>query len=73
MVLLANSDHSEIVGHDVLAMDDHLLNVGDADGVDVETPCPYDPHSISFMFEASYHCCQVQNRRASLEKSPASS
>ena len=71
MVLLANSDHSEIVGHDVLAMDDHLLNVGDADGVDIEAPCPYDPHSVSFMFEASYHGCQVQNRQTSLEKSPA--
>ena len=73
MVLLANPDHSQVVGHDVLAVDDHLLNVGDADSVDIEAPCSYDPHCISFMLETSYHRCQVQNRRTGLEKSPASS
>ena len=71
MVLLANPDHSEVVGHDVLAMDNHFLDVGDADGVDVEAASPYDPHSVSLMFETSDHCCQVKNRDASLEKSPA--
>ena len=71
MVLLAHPDHSHVVGHYMLAVDDHLLNVGDSYCVDVKATSPYYPHGISLMFETAYHCCQIQYSYASLEKPPA--